>query len=352
MMETCTLREYFKRSGVDISFMNEYTVADNLNDTLDNLHLVTVDKEHHCWRYLDKYLFCDFTDVNWHVRCVTRRLRCILRINYHPDKCGGDSTKFNMIYHFLKSGGPSDAERTKVMGLISSIYKKLINENVSAMSITSLRQYCLNFMCSLSHINNSVKNKIFGTTMIDLPGIADRLRYMMNIFVTKVKNVLMVTGDTSGVIEIFNKLSNSPVVVPFMIDNFKRAYTSITADVIKKVGSIDSILFTSAASAIHKVLESFLSLGMEEFNMFRERILLSSTTSPQPEIIIEIKQQKRPKQTKRTWRDKRPTPIVTNIPVDMSGCMHNKKKKTVQIRRPSKRIAKLYPRRSVRLSHR
>jgi hypothetical protein len=205
-----------------------------------------------------------------------------------------------------------------------------------------------------------MKKRILNVNLIELPGVNERLCYMVNRFHTHIKQVSKSVQQSAEVSEVIDKYNDIVKLQDLSeayicLDKYKQAYTKAASDIIQSLGAMQSIIFSSAASALHRVIEGFLGLGEVEFQQFHERVLNSqNVTSKEINIVFyctppatsphDISSppapQKRPKVTKRSWREKRPTPIITNLPVPMV--------KTCT-RRVSKRIAKMNPRRSSRL---
>jgi hypothetical protein len=340
-METQTLQEYFNNAGVDVDVGNT------------DLHYVTIDNAVSCWRHGERFVFGDLSDIDG-----VRDIRIRLIVKYHPDRNGGDDTMFNKLHGFIKVGCPDTATVTTVMYMLSSVYKKLMRDDIETMSINTLHHYCLNFMDSVRYIQSVVKNKTSGIAFIDVPGISCRVKFMLGRFHTKMKDTLYAFGDSKGVMDAYNDMvcANRLPEKRFIINSFKEASHASVVNVIRSGGATESILFSASTSALQRTFYTFISIGQAEFDMFKERVIgtndvdvvapalaptptstSTSTSTPTPHV------QKRPtvRPTRlKTWREKRPRMIVTDIKI---------KEMSPRVVRKSRRLLKLHPRRSMRL---
>lgn len=333
---------------MEIKNINEYFGRDDI--ALD-LHHVTFSKDHTCWRYGKTFLLCDLCDIP-EIKDEVSKLRKRMRIQYHPDKNNGDPTLFNKYYDFLKVGGPDDETIVKVVSMISSVYKKIVSVDVEKMSIITLRQFACDFANSIRHMQSSITNSTRGINFLYIPGIIDRLKIIVNRFTTTLREMCEQVG-AENVMITYDKVISDPNLPSkrFLLSEFKSIYTNTIPVVIKKMGSVKSIVFTAAAFSLHKLITVFTTM---DYTTVKDMVLNSASSDKKEtptvaKVLVKTtmspKKQKRPRKVRRrTWRDKRPTPINTNLEV------HMRPLKRLERARRSVRIAKLNPRRSKRLN--
>jgi hypothetical protein len=336
-MESISINEYFERRGV---------VVDS-GVTLPDLYYITLNSDHHCWRYGHRFLFCGLTDVP-ELKVSVTELRRTLQLKYYPGNMG----VLTKLHDLIKSDGPTDDTISKVMKLLSSLYKKLINTDIREMSIARLYGYCDNFMDSIVYIRDAVITLTHGKPFIDLPGIQFQLTTMVERFEEIMIGTIGVTGDTHGVVKAYSDVICMRELVSnmYLVNHFKLAYNSSISNVTKQRGSMESITFSVAVGGLDKIFRGFATLGEQsEYDVFRGRLHRHGDTRTNVAVQVSPVKHKRARMAvprKRTWRDKRPKPITTNIKVVMPQIANREKR---HVMRKSVRLTRLNPRRSIRI---
>ena len=318
-------------------------VAGNPFPGAEHLFLVKVKHGHFCWRFKNKFVFFDIGEIEeGGVGKAIKTLRKRLRLT-------------DNIYEFLKPGGPSGETVGFVMMKLSPIYKVLVTEPPNDMSLVTLRNHCNNFMNSIGHIYKTFNDNVYGYRFLDLPGICDILLLFVTRFFTKMRDVLSAVGDSHGVMTNYNAIVNDTNITQkeFPLSAFRRSCSATVPTIIQKCDQMTSIVFSTCHSALFTIIDTCIKkLGQSDYLDFHTSVLLQKhqhvvpvnalpKTSPIKQRRPAIKKRKR-----ETWRDKRPPPLITNLEVNMKHCVHADRPKIV---RKSTRIAKLNPRRSIRL---
>lgn len=331
----------------------------HINDYLGGLTLPLDIDLHHvdlgggmfCWRLGPHFIFSDLTEVVPSLGGLRKKLL----VKYHPDKAP-DSATFCKIHDFLKKGGPDQATMVHVLRALSSVFKKLMSVDIEGMTINTLRLHCNNFTQSLSYLKNTFEEHIVGITFIDLPGVSYRLQTMVNRFMDKMYEIVSRVGDQHGVFSRYGAIVAEKDLKNkrFVLEEFKVASNKTVPIVIRDLSAMDSVIFTAATSSLFRIISTYVDVfGVSDYAMFRERVLLCFDGEVDKKVVVKPPTppskvaQRRPKVKnipKKTWRDKRPPRINTDLNVVMPT-------KCNKIRR-SKRIAKANPRRSNRFNKR
>lgn len=354
-----TIQDYLMAAGVDI---------DGLDIDDMDLSLVTIGEEDGCWRLNGKFLFCELNSPMVSVRDKLREVITKLRKMYHPDKNGGDSAKFNAISELLKSGGPSDGTMNKIMCMLSRQYETLVSQDITDMSIAQLKQYTYTFMEKFFYVYTIYTNRVVGLPFIYLPGLEIRLKYITYKFLEIIRDTItsiLVSGQNrTDVKDLINTIrlikTDTEHLKQMNTAKLLRLCQAMTPTVISVNGVDGSIRFSSAIHGLHKVLNTTIFTFKQDKGQmlaFKDRVLdkvkFDSDALTTRKVEPRLPKFKRPRIKKRTWGDKRPFPINTDLPVKMPEvCERAKRAKTDYLSHPRKsdRLAKLHPRRSARLS--
>ena len=329
-----------------------------------DLALVKVKDKHYCWRFKNKFVFFDIGDIDEDgVGCEVKKLRKKLRLTFHPDK-GGNPETFAKIYEFVKTGGPSEETIGFVMMKLSPIYKVFVTEPPPDTSVVTLRNHCNNFMNSISHIYKTYSENVYNYRFFDIPGITPLSNLFVTKFFTKMRDIITLVGDEHGVMSNYYDILNDPDIQTkeYPLSSFRRACSASVPVIIKNRDQISSIVFSACHAALYTIIDTYRrKLSVRDFNDFKTAIL--SHNRPVDTQVKALKKsspikQKRPtlrKRPRRTWREKRPPPINTKLEISMKHCVHADKPKkrrrvySAATTRKSTRIAKMNPRRSIRL---
>lgn len=331
----------------------------------EQLVLIKVKDGHYCWRYKNKFVFFDLGEIeedNFGVN--VKKLRKRLRMTFHPDK-GGNPEIFASIYEFLKTGGPTDETIGFVMMKLSPIYKVFVTECPPDTSLVTLRNHCNNFMNSVAHIYKSHNDNVYQYKFFDIPGIEGLVNTFVTKFFTKMREIVNLVGDEHGVMANYYDLVSDPNIQTkeFPLSAFRRSCSASVPTIIKKRDQVSSIVFSTCHSALFTIIDTFRrKLSKEDYVDFKLRILAHNHSHVASVKVLEKSspiKQRRPsikKLPRKTWRQKRPPPINTKLEVNMKYCVHSdsrskKRRGIFGATRKSKRIAKLNPRRSIRLKN-
>ena len=303
------------------------------------LQIVKIKEGHFCWRYKNKFVFSALDELE--IGNDIKRVRNSIR-----DKTFGFA--------------PSQETISCVMMKLSPIYKVFATEEPNRMSVVTLKAHSSNFINSLSHIYKTFNDTTCGVTFLEIPAIKQLLTLFVKSFYTKIEEILVKIGDENGIFQKYKNVITDTEIQSkeFALSELKRACNSTVPIVIQKNGQMSSIVFSTSAIGLISVLETCIKkLSYADYNEFRSTVLCDKVV--EREFVAAPKsspiKQKRPtikKMPRKTWRDKRPPRIKTNLKVDMSRCPHNDKKRKrniIQQPRKSVRIAKMNPRRSLRL---
>lgn len=311
---------------------------------VENLVLVQIKEGCYCWRFKNKYVLFDIGDIEEDgVGDYVKKLR---------DEGVG-------IAEVMKRGGPPQEVVVTIMSRLSPSYKVLISENLNNLLLLSLHKHCDNFIKCMPHIYRAYKTGLLVNkdhSFFDIPFIKDIVIRYVDRFFTEMKNIVSNVGDENNVVVKYYKIimdkelknNNNP------FNEFKRACSASIPAIIKNMDRITSIVFSTCYLSLTELLGICVKcLDNKDFSVFRQIVLGSGDLRVAPPTFVQnispIKQ-KRPKIKKipkRTWRDKRPPPIDTNLEVNMKYWKPDRH----AVRR-SVRIAKLKPRRSMRLKSR
>lgn len=355
-----SIQEYLAVAGVDTDGLG------GLDDM--DLSLVTLGgTKDGCWRLNGKFLFCELNSPMVSVRDKLRTVISKLRKQYHPDKNGGDDTVFTAISELVKGSGPCDGTMNQVMCMLSRQYESLVSQDITDMGIVQLKQYVYMFMEKFYYVYTVYSNRVVGLPFIYLPGLEVRLKYITHKFLDVIRTTttaVLVSGqnrtDVKNLIDTIRLIKTDTEHLKQM--NTAKLLTicqKITPTVINLCGVDGSIKFSSAIHGLHKLLNTTIFTFKKDRGQliaFKDRVLDKVKFDEESLITRHIKprnvpQFKRPKLKRRHWKDKRPVPINTKLPVHVPEvCERVKRMDDPHRPRKSARLAKLHPRRSVRLS--
>jgi hypothetical protein len=337
-----------------VKSLNDYLTptgyTGELVNGLDQLSLVNVRDGHYCWRFKNKFVFFDIGDISeGDVGLNVKKLRKKLQTTPHLEL-------ITNIFEFR----PTDETISFVMMKLSPIYKVFVTDSPPDGSLVTLRNHCNNFMNSIPHIYKTYIDNVYQYKFFDIPGITGLVNLFVTKFYTKMREIINSVGDKYDVmIHYWNIIkdpniqnNNSP------LSSFRRACSTTVPVIIKRYNQITSILFTTCNSALFNIIDTFRrTLSQVDYS---DLIRIFTTHIP-PTTPIKVSEKLSPikkirpvvkKHPRKTWRDKRPSPINTNLKVNMDRCIHTPRRSKKRHRggnRRSIRIAKLNPRRSVRL---
>lgn len=332
-----------------------------------DLSVVQLKNDCYCWRYKNKFLFFDLSELNdMGIGVNVKKLRQDLILKFK-----GDKNILSTIGLFINYTSPSQETISVLMSKLSPIYKVTMASQPNTTSVVTLKGHCTNFMNSLPHIYKTFLTDVYidnGITFFDVPGIRFLISVYVNTFYKKINLILSQVGDEFSVLNEYAQIAANGDIKskPFPLSAFRRACSSTVPNVIKKSGQMNSIVFSTCYNALVVLMDTCINkLSTTDYNFVRNILMASmddvvvNIDTHAPNSKFSPIKQRRPEikiLPKKTWRDKRPPPINTKLEVNMSRCVHadTNKRKRNRIFQPRKsvRIAKLNPRRSIRLKTR
>lgn len=314
--------DYVRAAGVEISELRDI-----------DLFLVTVDG-HACWRLNGKFVFCPLSShMNPDRDCIVGTIKR-LRAKYHA----GDNTA---ISELVKNSGPSDDTCSAFMELLSRHYKVMLQGDIENMKVFELKHYVYVFVDKFKHVYNTYRQRVVGMPFVQLPGLGPRFMMIIHKFLdtitTKLSSVDGWTAEATEVLSLIETTKRDPKTIDKLFAKLK--------SFVPKFNINESMAFSCAIHGLHKflcsIIETFENDGAE-----LDAFMNQKRDIERPSVISVQRRPKLRPTIKKTWREKRPTRILTKLDVHLPPVCE--REKILQMRKSS-RIAKLNPRRSHRL---